>query len=245
MSVIGKNIRKVRVLNNYTQAAFAALFGVNRSNISAYEDGRANPKNDLLLKICAHFSISVEKFSLKELTVNELSKFDDHIVAENQQALKNQTTIPFVSELKIKDYVKKQHKADIRFQLPSFSFPFSVLGVVQAFEVSAHGIDELSDKCILICNELSLHSLEGKSSKDLFVLILKESCKVGYLDFDVDERYLNAGSNERKTKILKEEVVEVWKVVGVLNMNVQFSSIYQNLQVLSKKISEMSKKIGE
>jgi hypothetical protein len=90
-----------------------------------------------------------------------------------------------------------------------------------------------------------LHSLEGKSSKDLFVLILKESCKVGYLDFDVDERYLNAGSNERKTKILKEEVVEVWKVVGVLNMNVQFSSIYQNLQVLSKKISEMSKKIGE
>lgn len=242
MSVIGNNIRKIRLLNNLTQTSFAAIFNVNRSNISAYEDGRANPKNDLLLKICAHFNISVEKFSSKELTVNQLSNYNDSLIVNNQEAIKTQVSFPFVSEKSLLQYVKRQRKEDFRLKLPKFTFPLSIGGMIQAFEISNHELMELPDKCTVICKKITINNIQKEQKSQLCFVIFKNSSKLGYVSVKNEEISLQFSSENQEIMIPKNEMVELWKVIGVLNMQLNLSSIHHHIQVLNKRISEMNEK---
>jgi transcriptional regulator with XRE-family HTH domain len=76
MSYIGKNIRKIRSIKNYSQTDFADKFELKRATVGAYEEGRSEPKIATLIDIANYFSISVDDLLKKELTVNDLFKFD-------------------------------------------------------------------------------------------------------------------------------------------------------------------------
>ena len=75
MSIIGKNIKKLRVLNNLNQKEMGKLFDIGRGSIGSYEEGRAEPKLETVIKIANHFHLSIDNLLKKELTVNELSDF--------------------------------------------------------------------------------------------------------------------------------------------------------------------------
>lgn len=72
MSFFGTNIKKIRQVKGLSQKAFADLFDLNRGVISAYEEGRAEPKIDTLLKVARHFSLDLDDFLTKPLQVNNL-----------------------------------------------------------------------------------------------------------------------------------------------------------------------------
>lgn len=76
MSLIGKNIKKIRSIKNYSQQAFADLFDFSRASVGAYEEGRAEPKMDSVLLIAKQFNLSVDDLLTKEITVNDLLHFD-------------------------------------------------------------------------------------------------------------------------------------------------------------------------
>jgi transcriptional regulator with XRE-family HTH domain len=75
-SILSKNIRKLRVFKNLNQTQFAELIDVKRASIGAYEEGRAEPKLDTLLRITTCFKISLDNLIVSELTVNQIAKFD-------------------------------------------------------------------------------------------------------------------------------------------------------------------------
>lgn len=75
-SILSKNIRKLRAFKNLNQTEFAELFGIKRASIGAYEEGRAEPKLDTLLKITAYFTLTLDDLIINELTVNQIAKFD-------------------------------------------------------------------------------------------------------------------------------------------------------------------------
>ncbi len=130
MSFFSKNIKKIRSLRKLNQTQFAELFGVKRSSIGAYEEGRAEPKLEMIIKIANHFSISVDKLINSELTVNELSHFNIFDEAFN------------------KEYKQKPDKLKI---LAIAKFPLA-----QSFELTAFTLDELIKKA---ANHISLPSL--------------------------------------------------------------------------------------
>ena len=72
----GKNIKKIRLVKKLSQSAFAEVFGIKRSSIGAYEEGRAEPKLEMIIRIAKYFSISVDSLVNSELTVNELYGLD-------------------------------------------------------------------------------------------------------------------------------------------------------------------------
>lgn len=72
MSFFGTNIKKIRQVKGLSQKAFADLFDLNRGVISAYEEGRAEPKIDTLLKVAGYFSLDINDFLTKPLQVNNL-----------------------------------------------------------------------------------------------------------------------------------------------------------------------------
>lgn len=75
MTYFGTNLKKIRQIKGLSQQAFAELIDLNRGVISSYEEGRAEPKIDTLLRIATYFGISTDDIISKPLTVNQLSNF--------------------------------------------------------------------------------------------------------------------------------------------------------------------------
>ncbi|MCH5683085.1 helix-turn-helix domain-containing protein [Niabella sp. W65] len=62
MSNFGSNIKKIRSLKNYTQQHLADILGLTRAAVSSYEEGRAEPKIETLMRASQIFGVSVDDF---------------------------------------------------------------------------------------------------------------------------------------------------------------------------------------
>lgn len=77
MSFFGTNIKKIRQVKGLSQKAFADLFDLNRGVISSYEEGRAEPKIETILKVANHFNLNLDKLLTETLQVNQLASVSD------------------------------------------------------------------------------------------------------------------------------------------------------------------------
>lgn len=119
MSQIGHNIKKLRKVKGLSQQAFAEIFGLTRGNISSYEEIRAEPKIDAVTNIANYFSIPLEDLLHKNLSVNEILRFNDYF---EQKELKT-------TEFKAIPFIDRNHLAHISElhnhteTLPKIHFP--------------------------------------------------------------------------------------------------------------------------
>ncbi len=148
MSYIGKNIKKIRTVKKINQADFADLFGLARASVGSYEEGRAEPKIDTIIAIANHFGISIDLLLNKELTVNELYRFDifrpelhQSEMAEPKAALQTATIvstvpgIPLISAAQVGEYVVQKGTNTFAAQQAQLQLPFLPKGNYRAFEV--------------------------------------------------------------------------------------------------------------
>ncbi|PID87814.1 MAG: hypothetical protein CSB06_03385 [Bacteroidia bacterium] len=77
MSYLERNIRKIRLSKQMSQTEFAELFGLKRTTLGAYEEGRAEPKIALLIRIADYFDLSLDQLVRKKITVNEIFHVDN------------------------------------------------------------------------------------------------------------------------------------------------------------------------
>ena len=75
-TIIAKNFKKLRLFKNMNQTEFSELFGITRSSVGSYEEGRAEPKLETLLKVADLFKLTVDAIIRKELTVNQIARFE-------------------------------------------------------------------------------------------------------------------------------------------------------------------------
>lgn len=83
MSFFGANIKKIRQVKGLSQKAFADLFDLNRGVISSYEEERAEPKIETLLKVANHFDLNLDQLLTETLQVNQLvnvSEINQHVL---------------------------------------------------------------------------------------------------------------------------------------------------------------------
>lgn len=66
---LAENIRLLRQQKNLTQAALAEVFELNRTTVSAWEDGRAEPRVALLLALASYFEVTLDVLFFSDLTV--------------------------------------------------------------------------------------------------------------------------------------------------------------------------------
>lgn len=73
MSLFGTNIKKIRQVKGLSQKAFADLFDLNRGVISSYEEGRAEPKMETILKVAGHFNLTLDKLLTEPVQASQLT----------------------------------------------------------------------------------------------------------------------------------------------------------------------------
>lgn len=90
MSKFGKNIKKIRNVRGLTQAQLAEMIEVNRGVISSYEEGRAEPKIETIIKTAEVFQLSIDLLLKNSITVNQLSGFSLPEIAKGKAKVQTQ-----------------------------------------------------------------------------------------------------------------------------------------------------------
>lgn len=137
MSQIGKNIKKIRNVQSLSQQAFADLFDLSRGNISSYEEFRAEPKIETIIKIANYFSIPLTDFIEKDLSINELLHYNTELVLEPEKLKISQQLqkIPYVPALYISDFVTNYNDNSFIQNLPHITIPTNIKSYLIAIEV--------------------------------------------------------------------------------------------------------------
>jgi transcriptional regulator with XRE-family HTH domain len=137
MSQIGKNIKKIRNVRGISQQAFADLFQLTRGNISSYEEFRAEPKLEVIIRIANFFGIPLADFIEKDLSVNELLHYNTGLVLETEKLKVAQQLIrvPYIPVLYINDFVKQYRDEEFIGGLPHIIIPGSSKFGLLAIEI--------------------------------------------------------------------------------------------------------------
>lgn len=184
MTKIGKNIKKIRNIKGLSQQAFADLFQLTRGNISSYEEFRAEPKIETLVRIANYFSIPLTSLIEKELSVNELLHYNTTLVVETEKLKVTQqlTQVPYIPILYINDYIAQFASEEFLNSLPQITVPsnskFRLIAIeVENQENLPSGFDYKNGD-ILIYEEVAkenIHRIIGK----LGIMVSTEGIKWG------------------------------------------------------------------
>ncbi|MCI5056343.1 MAG: helix-turn-helix domain-containing protein [Flavobacteriales bacterium] len=222
MSFFGKNIRKIRGFKGLSQAAFAEIFDVNRSNIGAYEEGRAEPKIDLIIEIAKYFSISLEDMVGKELTINDISSFK--LFDEGPTIKKEQESPKILQPILVRavdqNYYINHHRDKPALDQMKISNDFGILTCDRIFELTSplDGLGLSAGDYVLCDSELG--------SEGFGIGIYKEEIKA----FRIED-------------ILNEDFSESWRINGYIKKNLTHTSLEARMNHVEKSLIELKARL--
>ncbi|RKE43403.1 helix-turn-helix domain-containing protein [Sphingobacterium detergens] len=161
MSNVGNNIKKLRKVKGLSQQAFGDVFNLTRGNISSYEEMRAEPKIEIVLKIANYFGIPVQHLIEKNLSVNEILNFNDYFQPDIPTlGGKRLSQVPLLEREVLLDactYVSKLN------ELPVIEFPLQSRNRFIAMEymdaIPVPGDFVITAQSILFFEEIDIESL--------------------------------------------------------------------------------------
>lgn len=248
MTLIGKNIRKIRSVKGLSQAAFAEMFELTRASVGAYEEGRAEPKLDTIITIANHFGISLDLIVKKELTVNELYRFDIFKtdltdVVELEQTDDRGREIVIVRQAELLDYQKNIENTAYLESLGAIELKNTMFKADRVFQLGHSDHVEYS------------HPIEG--IEYVFAIrkelkSLKEDEKAYFLAITGDKYFFGRGKIGR-TKIRlfrsgedieidKGDLKELWKVEKIISSLIDSNMDWMTrMDELEKRIAKLEK----
>lgn len=237
---ISKNIKKIRRFKKLSQQSFGESFGLTRASVSAYEDGRAKPKMETLLNIANFFNIPLEIFINEELTINQLSHFEEHIPSQNKHTESSfQFNVRFLSQKSVIDFLENKNNNWINDQ-PVISFPFPVRASEIAFSVHPDvfniSIPNVNEGDILFCQKVKdFSNFETQN----YLLMLDNRYLVSEFSYDQLKNCL-VNSRNSLEKIFKDEISGIFKIIAMLSNSIsttdleQIKEVRQNQKKLDK-----------
>ena len=195
MTHIGKNIKKIRNVKGLSQQSFAELFDLTRGNISSYEESRAEPKIEVMIRIAKYFGIPLSDLVEKDLSVNELLHYNTRLVVETEKlkTTRHLTNIRYVSATYNNDYIHRHNDADFLLQLPVLAIPYAAKSELIAIEIQdpnelPAGF-ELRPGDVLIFEQVSKENIHRIIDK-LGMMVDTESLRFGVYQTDGDNSVL-------------------------------------------------------
>lgn len=239
MSIIGANIKKIRGVKNLNQSDFAKLFKLKRASIGSYEEGRAEPKISTICDIANYFGISIDDLITKELSVNDLSRFDvfRHDLAGDiahnltpSHAPVDILPVVFISMAQKATYINQTVKEGT---LPALSLPLPKGKIYRAFELTDNAMTS---------------GAVGAGTNDIAVGARTE--KFGINDLEVGKTYIfetetdilfrvlgaknlsnltlqPLNPNHYQQTINNKDLKKVWQVVQIITKNIGNQNIWQ------------------
>lgn len=243
MSFFGKNIRKIRSIKKISQAAFAEIFGLSRASVGSYEEGRAEPKLEMIIQIANHFSISIDELINKELTVNDLYHFD----LNTEPVFKQTTAAPAytLNEMKLlmtTDLIDGDLDAAIKTSDQCVTFPVSSAGSFVALYVG-EGQIAFKPENILNGDTLIIQTdeLREDSRSGLWIIKQNDAIFISELVFLANDRLLLISRTQQPLYINKKDIQFMYPVQMVLSGTLKYISANDRIEKLELQVNELFK----
>ena len=153
MVKINENIRFLRKQLGLTQDQFALRLAIKRSLVGAYEEGRAEPRLDLLQKMALLGGLSVDLLigkdisQLKEYEKKSLRSKDVVVLTIDEESRNN---IELVPQKAAAGYLNGYADPEYIRELPRFKLPILKHGTYRAFEISGDSMLPILPGTILV-----------------------------------------------------------------------------------------------
>jgi transcriptional regulator with XRE-family HTH domain len=231
MVKLNENMRKLRKQLKLTQDQFAAKLDIKRSLLGAYEEGRAEPKLELLQKIAAVFNVSVDDLIGKDLEEGATStpsvsigKGKEVLVVTSD--LNGKDNIELVPLKAAAGYLNGYADTEFVKELPKFQLPILKQGTYRAFEISGDSMLPILPGTIVI-GEYVEDIRKIKSGKTYIVISQREGVVYkrvfNYLEESGKLFLVSDNRHYSPYQLDGNEVMEVWSAKAYIS--VQFPDI--------------------
>ena len=256
MSIIGKNIRKIRTVKKLSQASFAEIFNLARPSVGAYEEERSEPKLETVIQIANYFGISIDSLLTKELTINDLYNFNVHLEEDVKAGLsvKSKTKLgeDFIKTVLVPgdkqlEYIVHLSNRDFIASFPKVLIPKHHDKNVRAFELTT---DDMHDNF----HGLNLGDLVfGKkinppykfNNGNLYVVVTREKVLIRRVKTKKEHlELIPDNSNFSTINISKGDVMEAWEVEGYFSQKIEAPTlISERIMHLENQFDTINKRL--
>lgn len=247
MDPVNQNLKYLRKLRNWTQQEMAVKLGIKRSLLGAYEEGRAEPRTEILEKLSDSFHISIDDLLRTELG----KKQGDYL--ERRRQLKNEPrqVIEFVPAKAAAGYLSGYSDMEFIEELNTFTLPMLGAGRYRAFEISGDSMLPVISGSVVVGHQITGWD-DIRHNQAYIVLTKREGL--------VFKRILKNNRNKNKITLVPdnpqyesypvslEDVLELWQTDAIISktdthqrMNV--NHLAEMVSHLQEQVSAMKKKM--
>lgn len=262
MSLVSNNIKSLRKKHQYTQEQFAEKLGIKRSLLGAYEEARAKPRLEILVKAADVFGVSVDELVGKDLLQAAKAPVQAKVPAPAGNAAANsgmdKRLFKLVSKEKQPAYFA--HRDDVQYMqsLPDMLLPMfqEADSTYRAFEITEDAMLPVAPGTIVVARKEE--NLQVVRSGQVYMVITRE----GFMLRTVYNQVATSGTlrlqaanpayQDTVLSLLGKEV-EIWEVVTYISQQAPFhtaapawtdaSRHSMNLQQLTALVLELQQEI--
>ena len=226
--LVNENIKYLRKKEGYTQETFADAIGIKRSLVGAYEEGRADPRLNNLLKMSEVFGVSVDTIISK----NVATLSEEELYAKDGDNLKVLSITVDAEENEFIDLIPQKASAgylngyaDPEFigSLPKFRLPMLPGNATyRAFEISGDSMLPLLPGTVII-GEFVENPEYIKNGKTYILMTKTEGIVYkrvfNYLKDNGKLFLVSDNKTYSPYEIAGSEVLEIWESKAFISVN--------------------------
>lgn len=221
---INENIRFIRKQLGLTQDQFAQQLEIKRSLVGAYEEGRAEPRLELLQKMAAMGGYSVDVLigrdlrTLKPYEMKSVQGKDVVVVTVDDQSRNNIELVPIRAAA---GYLNGYADPEYIRELPRFKLPILKQGTYRAFEISGDSMLPIVPGTIVI-GELVENIRDVKNGKPYVLVTSREGIVFkrvfNYLQESGKLFLVSDNRQYAPYQIDGGEVIEIWSAKAYISV---------------------------
>ncbi|MBX9850125.1 MAG: LexA family transcriptional regulator [Cytophagaceae bacterium] len=251
---INANIKHLRKQKGLTQEQLAEKIGIKRSLLGAYEEGRAEPGLDYLIKISKIFDVSVDNLISEDLTDPERQKavMQKDIEGKKLRVLAitvdkdDNENIQLVPQKAAAGYLNGYADPEYVSELPQFYLPIFSNGSYRAFEISGDSMLPINPGSIVIGQYID----NWKNIKDdkTYILVTQREGIVYKRVFNniKAKGVLTLVSDNPAYSVYEipmEDVLEVWEAKAFIST--QFPQSQMSIEKLTTMVLDLKEELGK
>jgi len=225
---VNDNIKFLRKKFGYTQETFAEAIGIKRSLVGAYEEGRADPRLNNLLRMSEVFNVSVDTLISKvvsELSDDELHQQDEgssRILAITVDSDDNEN-IELIPQKASAGYMNGYADPTYIENMPKFQLPMLPKNATyRAFEISGDSMLPLQPGTVIIGEYVE--NISNIKNGKTYVLLSKEEGVVYKRVFNYVEEngklfLVSDNKSYAPYQVDAKDIIEVWESKAFISID--------------------------
>lgn len=255
MSKIAGNIKHLRTLKGWSQQQLADKLNITRARVGSYEEERADPPVDILIRLSAMFHVAIDaliKCDLSKVDSGSLMKVgQNRILFPIMVDANNNDLVEVVTARASAGYLNGYSDPEYFEKLPNMNLPFKIVGKHRAFPIKGDSMPPLRDGSYVVGK--FVESPSEISNGSTYVLVTKEEGIV-YKRVVKKGNLLELHSDNKNYDMYMvplSDVLEIWQFVCTLNVSdkqeeeLNLESIMNMLKSMRVEMESIKKRLND